>query len=91
TPRLDPRPGRPAPQGINYQAESPELVATAFATCPQGLEEALSKELQHLGFKEISAGRSGVYFQCDWLGMMKANLYSRLATRILLQVAQAEV
>ncbi len=91
TPRLDPRPGRPAPQGINYQAESPELVATAFATCPQGLEEALTKELQHLGFKEISAGRSGVYFQCDWLGMMKANLYSRLATRILLQVAQAEV
>lgn len=91
TPRLDPRPGRPAPQGLNYSPDAAEQLATAFATCPQGLEEALANELKHLGFSGIEAGRSGVYFQCDWLGMMKANLYSRLATRILLQVAQAEV
>lgn len=89
--RLDPRPGRPAPQGINYNANLPEQLATAFATCPQGLEKALSEELKHLGFSEVDVGRSGVYFKTDWLGMMKANLYSRLATRILLQVAQGEV
>lgn len=90
-PRLDPRPGRPAPQGVNYNPEAPYLAATAFATCPQGLEEVLADELKHLGFEGIEAGRSGVYFKTDYLGMMKANLYSRIATRILLQVAQGEV
>ncbi len=90
-PRLDPRPGRPAPQGVNYNPEAPYLAATAFATCPQGLEEVLADELKHLGYDGIEAGRSGVYFKTDYLGMMKANLYSRIATRILLQVAQGEV
>ncbi|MDO5666431.1 MAG: THUMP domain-containing protein, partial [Alcaligenaceae bacterium] len=90
-PRLDPRPGRPTPKGSNYNPEAPEQLATAFATCPQGLEETLGQELKHLGFSEVDVGRSGVHFKTDWLGMMKANLYSRLATRILLQVAQGEV
>lgn len=91
TPRLDPRPGRPAPKGINYHHDNPQQLATAFATCPQGLENALADELKHLSFTEVEASRSGVYFKSDWLGIMKANLYSRLATRILLQVAQADV
>lgn len=90
-PRLDPRPGRPAHQGLDYNPENPEQLATAFATCPQGLEEALADELKHIGLSDVEAGRSGVYFKTNWLGIMKTNLYSRLATRILLQIAQAEV
>lgn len=90
-PRLDPRPGRPAPQGVNYNPDNPQQAATAFATCPQGLEDVLSQELKHLGFAEVESSRSGVYFKTDMLGVMKANLYSRLATRILFQVAQAEI
>lgn len=90
-PRLDPRPGRPAPQGVNYNPDNPQQAATVFATCPQGLEDVLSQELKHLGFAEVESSRSGVYFKTDMLGVMKANLYSRLATRILLQVAQAEI
>lgn len=90
-PRLDPRPSRPAPQGLNYNPDNPQQAATVFATCPQGLEEVLTQELKHLGFAEVESSRSGVYFKTDMLGVMKANLYSRLATRILLQVAQAEV
>ncbi|GAA0775517.1 THUMP domain-containing protein [Castellaniella ginsengisoli] len=62
-----------------------------FAPCPQGLEEALSLELQALGYEAVRAGRAGCHFQADWAGVLRANLYSRLATRVLVQVAQAEV
>ncbi|WP_323000164.1 THUMP domain-containing class I SAM-dependent RNA methyltransferase [Castellaniella sp.] len=62
-----------------------------FAPCPHGLEEALSLELQALGYEGVAEGRAGCHFQADWTGVLKANLYSRLATRILVQVAQANV
>lgn len=62
-----------------------------FAPCPHGLEEALSLELQALGYEAVRAGRAGCHFQADWAGVLRANLYSRLATRILVQVAQADV
>ncbi|WP_276808155.1 THUMP domain-containing protein [Castellaniella defragrans] len=62
-----------------------------FAPCPHGLEEALALELQALGYEAVRAGRAGCHFQADWSGVLRANLYSRLATRILVQVAHAEV
>lgn len=62
-----------------------------FAPCPQGLEEALAEELQALGFDDARPGRAGCHFSTDWTGMQRANLYSRLATRILLQVAHGPV
>ncbi|CAM5331525.1 THUMP domain-containing class I SAM-dependent RNA methyltransferase [Eoetvoesiella caeni] len=62
-----------------------------FAPCPQGLEEALAAELQELGFEDAQPGRAGCHFHADWSGMQRANLYSRLATRILLQVAHGAV
>src|SRR5690606_25486635 len=64
---------------------------SVFAPCPQGLEEALEMELQALGFTDAQAGRSGCRFQTDWTGVMRANLYSRLATRVLVQLAHAPV
>lgn len=64
---------------------------TIFASCPIGLEEALAKEFISLGFADVQAARSGVRFRADWLGVMRANLYSRLAIRILVQVAHAKV
>lgn len=62
-----------------------------FAPCPQGLEDALAAELQALGYEQVKAGRAGCHFQADWAGVMRANLYSRLATRILVQLAKAPV
>ena len=62
-----------------------------FAPCPQGLEEALSLELQALGYENVQAGRAGCHFDADWIGVMRANLSSRLATRILLEVSHAPV
>lgn len=66
-------------------------VFAIFAPCPQGLEEVLSAELQALGFDDVHAGRAGCSFSADWSGVQRANLYSRLATRILVQVAHAEI
>ena len=62
---------------------------SVFAPCPQGLEEALAAELLALGFEGVRPGRAGASFSTDWPGIQRANLYSRLATRILVQVAHA--
>ncbi|MDY0310114.1 MAG: THUMP domain-containing protein [Castellaniella sp.] len=62
-----------------------------FAPCPHGLEEALALELQALGYETVRPGRAGCHFQADWTGILRANLYSRLATRILVQIAQADI
>ncbi len=76
-PRVHRRP-RPAAQ--------PEIFPV-FAPCPQGIEEALAAELQALGFDQVQIARAGCHFMADWTGIERANLYSRLATRILVQVA----
>lgn len=62
-----------------------------FASCPQGLEEALAAELQALGYDDVRTGRAGCHFRANWTGIMRANLNSRLATRVLVQLAQAPV
>lgn len=66
-------------------------VYPVFAPCPQGLEEALAIELQALGYQKVRPGRAGCHFEADWNGVMQANLYSRLATRILVRLAHAPV
>ncbi|MGO1767254.1 MAG: THUMP domain-containing class I SAM-dependent RNA methyltransferase, partial [Advenella sp.] len=62
-----------------------------FAPCPQGLEEVLCEEMQALGFEHVEKGRAGCAFETNWTGILRANLYSRLATRILVQVAHGLV
>ena len=62
-----------------------------YAPCPHGLEQALALELQALGYEAVREGRAGCHFRADWTGVLRANLYSRLATRILVRVAQAEI
>nr|WP_156929898.1 THUMP domain-containing protein [Brackiella oedipodis] len=63
----------------------------AFASCPQGLEQALFDELSQLGFSHLQRTHAGVLFSTDMQGIYRANLYSRIATRILLQLKQAKV
>src|SRR5690606_3445494 len=62
-----------------------------FAPCRQGLEEVLCEEMQALGFEQVEKGRAGCAFETDWAGILRANLYSRLAIRILVQVAHGLV
>ncbi|HCP77907.1 MAG: RNA methyltransferase [Pusillimonas sp.] len=62
-----------------------------FVPCPHGLEMPLSLELQALGFDTAEAGRAGCRLKTDWTGIMRINLFSRLATRVLVQVSHAPV
>lgn len=54
-----------------------------FAVTSRGLQEPLVEELKELGFKNIEKGPGGAYFDTNWEGCYRANLQSRLASRIL--------
>ena len=58
-----------------------------FATCPRGLEQLLTEELQQLKAENIHAVGGGVEFRGDFPLCYRANLESRIASRILWQVA----
>ncbi|MBU4612550.1 class I SAM-dependent RNA methyltransferase [Achromobacter sp. GG226] len=86
-PRDDAPGERPTPR----HATTPADIYPVFAPCPQGLEAALADELTQLGLTDVQPGRSGVRFRASWLDVMRANLHSRLATRILVQVAHGPI
>jgi putative N6-adenine-specific DNA methylase len=58
-----------------------------FAPCPRGLEAALADELTALGASACRITGGGVAFAGDAVLAMAANLHSRIASRILMQVA----
>jgi len=58
-----------------------------FATCPRGLEVILAGELRLLGAEKVHAVGGGVQFSGDFFLCYRANLESRVASRILWQVA----
>ena len=59
-----------------------------FATCPRGLEALLQAELQAVGAKDIKPTDGGVGFAGELGVCYSANLHSRIATRILMQVGR---
>jgi putative N6-adenine-specific DNA methylase len=59
-----------------------------FATCPRGLEALLVDELTALGAQSLAPTDGGVGFAGDLPLCYRANLESRIATRILWQVGQ---
>ncbi|HEY3303099.1 MAG TPA: THUMP domain-containing protein [Candidatus Binatia bacterium] len=59
-----------------------------FATCPRGLEQLLAEELQQLKAENTHAVGGGVEFSGDFPLCYRANLESRIASRILWQVAK---
>jgi 23S rRNA (guanine2445-N2)-methyltransferase len=59
-----------------------------FATCPRGLEQILAEELRQLNAENIRAVGGGVEFGGDFSLCYRANLESRIASRILWQVAK---
>lgn len=54
-----------------------------FASTARGLVEPLEAELKDLGLKVIERTQGGVLFDSNWEGCYRANLNSRLASRIL--------
>ena len=59
-----------------------------FAPCPRGLEELLVAELTHLGLTQVSAVHGGVQAEATQAALVRANLNSRFATRLLVKLAE---
>ncbi len=57
-----------------------------FAPCPRGLEAVLLGDLESLGAQNVQATDGGVSFSGDWALCYRANLESRIASRILWRV-----
>ena len=58
-----------------------------FASCPRGLETILLGELNSLGVQEASVVDGGIKYESSTEIMYRANLSSRIATRILYRIA----
>lgn len=58
-------------------------MAIFFASTPKGMVEVLETELKSMGFKTFERTAGGIAFETNWAGCYKANLYSRIASRIL--------
>ena len=72
-----------------HHAESAVTLQAFFASCPRGLEALLVQELQALGARNAGAVAGGVTFEGDTQTCYRANLESRLATRVLMRLAHA--
>jgi len=59
-----------------------------FASCPRGLEAILAAELHSLGAGRLTQVDAGVGFSGDWRLCYRANLESRVASRILWQLGE---
>ena len=59
-----------------------------FASCPRGLEELLVRELTSFNAEKIVAAPGGVAFGGNWEICYRANLWSRIASRILWKVGE---
>lgn len=59
-----------------------------FAPCPRGLESVLAAELEQLDAASIQPSPGGVAFQGDWRTCYRANLESRIASRVLWQITR---
>ncbi|WP_413292945.1 THUMP domain-containing class I SAM-dependent RNA methyltransferase [Bdellovibrio sp. HCB185ZH] len=58
-------------------------MAEFFASTAKGLVDPLEQELKDLNLKITGKTAGGVYFESNWEGCYKANLHSRMASRIL--------
>ncbi len=64
------------------------MIEHFFAPCPSGLEAPLAEDLQAAGARHVKSVPGGAQFSGDWETCYRANLESRIATRILWRVAE---
>lgn len=62
-----------------------------FATCAKGLETLLFEELLSLGADDVKQTNAGCYFKGDQLTGYRICLWSRLASRVLMQLDKQPV
>ncbi len=76
---------------IAVKAKAPtKSIDRFFAPCPRGLEQVLADELASLGADHISMTDGGVGFSGAFELGQRACLWSRVASRVLWQVADGE-
>jgi len=61
-----------------------------FAPCPRGLEPLLRSDLETWGAQNVRVTEGGVHFSGDWALCYRANLESRIASRILWRVKETQ-
>ena len=59
-----------------------------FAPCPRGLEQVFADELHELGIAAPAAVPGGVAFSAGMDAVYRVNHWSRIASRVLLRVAE---
>lgn len=72
---------------ILQTTDSTSQVYALEITCPLGLENVLEKELHGEGLTQTRLGEAQVKLTTDLEGMYKACLWSRVATRVMLPIA----
>jgi hypothetical protein len=78
-------------RATRHKAATETEIFDVFAPCPRGLEVVLAAELEAIGLSNVTKGRAGCHFKGNWRAIQTANLHSRLATRILVQLAHRAV
>lgn len=66
----------------------PTLSGRYIATCPKGVEALLARELRDLGAADVTERSAAVTFAGSLATAYRACLWSRLASRVLLQLAE---
>ena len=66
-------------------------MADFFASCPKGLEYLLVDELKSLGASDVHEALAGVYFRGGLDAGYRACLWSRLASRVFMPIAEYPV
>tara|TARA_R110001599_G_scaffold119118_3_gene288849 strand:+ start:900 stop:3068 length:2169 start_codon:yes stop_codon:yes gene_type:complete len=76
---------------ILQTTDSASQVYALEITCPLGLENVLEKELHDEGLTQTRFGEGQVKLTTDLEGMYKACLWSRVATRVMLPIANFKI
>ncbi|HEY3197705.1 MAG TPA: THUMP domain-containing protein [Nitrospirales bacterium] len=71
---------------VLIRAERVNAAHAFFASCPRGLEPILNTELEGFGAKELEPAHGGLGFIGDFSLCYRANLGSRIASRVLWRV-----
>lgn len=80
----------PAGQAADTEQSKPQYPVKGFARCAKGLESLLADELQALGVPDARATVAGVYMGGTLVDFHRALIWSRVASRIEIELAAFE-
>lgn len=86
-PRRRPRPQDEASASASRTGRAP-VGEAFFVPCPKGLEQELVAELGEMGIEGARPAPGGAAFRGELIDAWKANLWSRLAVRVLWRVGE---